>query len=94
MWQRHCHFGRFSGQELKGITESCNEIFQRSENKLHVLTCWANHRKKAGNIIILCGTYDISKDANLEKVAADIINLSKSVSEESRSNIIRSFSCT
>ena len=31
---------------------------------------------------------DISKDADPEKIAADIINLSKSVSEESGSNVI------
>ena len=31
---------------------------------------------------------DISKDTDLEKIAAHIINLSKSVSEESESNVI------
>ena len=40
------------------------------------------------NIIIYCGTNDISKDTDLEKITADIINLSKSVSEESGSNVI------
>ena len=44
--------------------------------------------KKPENIIIHCGTNDISKDADPEKIAADIINLSKSVSEESGSNVI------
>ena len=44
--------------------------------------------KKLENIIIRCGTNDISKDAHPEKIAADIINLSKSVSEESESNVI------
>ena len=46
------------------------------------------HAKPTKHYYSLCGTYDISKDANLEKVAADIISLSKSVSGESRSNII------
>ena len=31
---------------------------------------------------------NISRDADLEKIAADIINLSKSVSEESGSNVL------
>ena len=44
--------------------------------------------KTPENIIIHCGTNDISKDADPEKIAADIINLSKSVSEESGSNVI------
>ena len=44
--------------------------------------------KNPENIIIRCGTNDISKDVDPEKIAADIINLSKSVSEESESNVI------
>ena len=44
--------------------------------------------KNPRNIIIHCGTNDISKDADQEKIAADIMNLSKSVSEESGSNVI------
>ena len=40
------------------------------------------------NIIIHCGTNDISKDADQEKIVADIMNLSKSVSEKSGSNVI------
>ena len=44
--------------------------------------------KNPENIIIHCGTNDISKDADPEKIAADIINLSKSVGEESGSNVI------
>ena len=43
---------------------------------------------KSGNIIIHCGTYDISNSTDLEKILAYIINLSKSVSEESGSNVI------
>ena len=43
--------------------------------------------KKPENIIIHCGTNDISKDKDPEKIAADIINLSKSVSEECGSNV-------
>ena len=35
-----------------------------------------------------CGTNDISKDTDPEKMAADFINLSKSVNEESGSNVI------
>ena len=44
--------------------------------------------KKPENIIIPCGTNDISKKADPEKITADIINLTKSVSEESGSNVI------
>ena len=44
-------------------------------------------QKKTENIIIHCGTNDIIKDADPEKVAVDIINLSKSVSEESGINV-------
>ena len=44
--------------------------------------------KKPENIIIHYGTNAISKDTDPEKIAADIINLSKSVSEESRSNVV------
>ena len=44
--------------------------------------------KKPENIIIHCGTNDISKDTDPEKIATDIINLSKSVSQESGSNVI------
>ena len=40
------------------------------------------------NIIIHCGTNDISIDAYPEKITADIINLSKSVSQESESSVI------
>ena len=40
--------------------------------------------KKSESVIIThCGNNDISKDADLEKILADIIKLSKSVSEES-----------
>ena len=39
--------------------------------------------KNPENIIILCGTNDISKDTDPEKIVADIINLSKPVSQES-----------
>ena len=39
--------------------------------------------KKSEIVITHCGNNDISKDADLEKILADIINLSKSVSEES-----------
>ena len=35
------------------------------------------------NIIIHCGTNDINKDADPEKITTDIVNLSKSVSEKS-----------
>ena len=44
-------------------------------------------QKKTENIIIHCGTNDIIKDEGPEKVAVDIINLSKSVSEESGINV-------
>ena len=44
--------------------------------------------KKPENIIIPCGTNDISKKTDPEKITADIINLTKSVSEESGSNVI------
>ena len=43
--------------------------------------------KKTENIIIHCGTNDIIKDADPEKIAVDIINLTKSVSEESGTNV-------
>ena len=46
------------------------------------------HVKPTIEIIIHCGTNDISKDMDPEKIAADIINLSKSVGEESGSNAI------
>ena len=49
-----------------------------------------NIEKNPKNIIIHCGTNDISKDADPQKIAAHIINLSKSVSEESESNVIKS----
>ena len=45
-------------------------------------------KKTPENIIIYCGTNNISKDADKEKIATDIINLSKLVSEESGSNVI------
>ena len=45
-------------------------------------------KKNPENIIIHCDTNDISKDADPEKIAADIKNLSKSFSEESGSNVI------
>ena len=47
-------------------------------------------KKNPENIIIHCGTNDISKDADQEKIVAysDIMNLSKSVSEKSGSNVI------
>ena len=38
--------------------------------------------------MIHCGTNDISKDVDQEKIVADIMNLSKSVSEKSGSNVI------
>ena len=41
--------------------------------------------------IIHCGTNDLSKDADPEKIAADIINLSKSVGEKSGSKVIGSY---
>ena len=44
--------------------------------------------KKPENIIIHCGTNDISKDTDPEKIPTDIINLSKSISQESGSNVI------
>ena len=44
--------------------------------------------KNPENIIIHCDTNDISKDADPEKIAADIKNLSKSFSEERGSNVI------
>ena len=34
-------------------------------------------KKILGNIIIHCGTIDISKDVDQEKMAADVMNLSK-----------------
>ena len=46
--------------------------------------------RKPENIIIHYGTNVISKDTDPQKIAADIINLSKSVSEESGSNVITS----
>ena len=46
------------------------------------------HAKPTKHYYSLCGTYDISKDADQEKIAADIMNPSKSVSEESGSNVI------
>ena len=48
----------------------------------------SNMKKIQENIIIHCGSNDVSKDADPEEIAADIINLSKSVSEESESNVI------
>ena len=36
-----------------------------------------NIEKKTENIIIHCGTNDIIKDADPEKIAVDIINISK-----------------
>ena len=47
-----------------------------------------NIEKKQENIIIHCGSNDTSKDADPEKIAADIIKLTKSVSEGSESNVI------
>ena len=44
--------------------------------------------KTPENIMIHCSTNDISKDADPEKIEANIINLSKSLSEESVSNVI------
>ena len=44
--------------------------------------------KNPENIIIHCDTNDISKDADPEKIPADIKNLSKSFCEESGSNVI------
>ena len=39
--------------------------------------------KQPGKYIIHCGTNDISKDADPDKIAVDIINLARLVSEES-----------
>ena len=53
--------------------------------------CWhakSTIKKKPENIIIHHGTNDISKVEDPEKIAADIINLSKSVSESNGSNVI------
>ena len=47
-----------------------------------------NTEKNPENNISQCGTNNISKDMDLEKIAADITNLSKSVSEESGNNVI------
>ena len=44
--------------------------------------------KKPENVIIHCGNNAISKDTDPEKIATDIISLSKSVSEKSGSNVI------
>ena len=44
--------------------------------------------KNPENIIIHCGTNDINKDVDPEKIATNITNLSKSVSEEIGSNVI------
>ena len=44
--------------------------------------------KNPENIIIHCSTNDTSKGADPEKIAADVINLSKSISEETGSNVI------
>ena len=48
----------------------------------------SNIEKIPENIIIHSGTNDISKDADPKKIAVDIKNLSKSVSEESGINVI------
>ena len=45
--------------------------------------------KKPEKVINHCGTNAISKDTDPEKIATDIINLSKSVSEKSGSNVIK-----
>ena len=45
-------------------------------------------KKIPENIIIHCGTNDISKDVDQEKIAADIKNLSKQVNEEIGRNVI------
>ena len=47
-----------------------------------------NQTEKNPENIIHNGTNDISKDADPEKIAVDIINLSKPVSEESGINVI------
>ena len=47
-----------------------------------------NIEKSPENIITHCGTNGISKDADPKQIAADIINLSKSICEESESNVI------
>ena len=47
-----------------------------------------NIEKTLENITIHCGTNDINKDTDPEKIVADIIKLSKSDSEESGSNVI------
>ena len=53
---------------------------------LRSVKCKANYRKNPENIIIHCGTNDISKDADSEKIVTYIINLSKSVSEYRSNN--------
>ena len=45
-------------------------------------------KKTPENIIIHCGANDISRDADQGKVAANIMNLYNSVSEESGGNVI------
>ena len=45
-------------------------------------------KKTPENFIIYYGTNDVSKDADQENIAADIMNLSKSAIEESGSNVI------
>lgn len=44
--------------------------------------------KTPENIIIHCDTNDMGKHVDPQKIAADIINLSKSACEESGSNLI------
>ena len=73
-----------SNDEQNSVVES----FRRAKkNHMH----WhakPTIEKKPENIIILCGTNDISKDMDPEKIEIDFPNLSKSVSEESGSNVI------
>ena len=64
------------------------KFFRGAETSHMYLHAKPTTEKNPENIIIHCGTNDISKDADPEKIAADIINLSKSVSEESGSNVI------
>ena len=77
-------------KDLKGWELSNDEKSFRGAKTSHIIGMYAEPTiiKNLQNVIIHCGTNDIIKDADPEKIAADIINLPISVSEESGSNVV------
>ena len=78
------------GWELSNDKRKVEVKSFRGAKTSHIIGMYAEPTivKNMQNVIIHCGTNHMSKDADPEKIAADIINLPKSVGEESGSNVV------